>query len=427
MTKLLLVFIVALMLRLLLVFAAYHGDLNNNIVWGTVAVERGLNGFYGEGTSLTYDEPTNPAYKGVYWSFSVPNQPPLSIMIFAGSRLFWQAIENTIWWLNNTLPFFYSPLIWFWETKGMSFAIKLPGILADLGIALLIYNYFKQVKTGLALPLAAIWLFNPVSWYNSSIWGQTDSVVNFLGFAAILTLLQKRLIWFSLLFTLSLLFKSSLFIFLPVVFFISLWQRHRIVEWAKAIGASLLTIIVVTVWFHPAIDLLPWLVNLYKARILPGEIDYLTANAFNFWWLIDSGKTFDSSVYLGLPARIWGFIIAGLGIALIIKWLHRRLEDATVFYALALTGLLVFLFMTRMHERYLYPFFPSATILVGLVPGFIVPFTLLSVTHLLNLYHLFWAPTLPPLENLYTSVWFANILSIINLFVFVMVLRKART
>ena len=32
----------ALILRLSLVFVAYHGDLNNNISWATLSVERGL-------------------------------------------------------------------------------------------------------------------------------------------------------------------------------------------------------------------------------------------------------------------------------------------------------------------------------------------------------------------------------------------------
>lgn len=198
------------------------------------------------------------------------------------------------------------------------------------------------------------------------------------------------------------------------------------VEWTKAITVSLLEIIVIAVWFHPAPDLLPWIINLYQARILPGEIDYLTANAFNFWWLIDSGKSFDSSIYFGLPARIWGFVMAGLGIALIIKWLNRRLEDKTVFCALALIGLLVFLFMTRMHERYLYPFFPVATMLLGFTPNITGIYAVLSVTHILNLYHLFWEPSLLPLESLYKTGWFMQAIALVNIAVFIWFLISLR-
>jgi hypothetical protein len=119
--KMAVLFFIALTLRLGLVFTAYHGDLNNNISWGTLAVERGLSGFYG---SSDADD----------WEYSAPNQPPLSILMFAGVRVVWQVVENVSWWLNNNISIFPSPFIWFWEGRGMILLIKLPGILADLGV-----------------------------------------------------------------------------------------------------------------------------------------------------------------------------------------------------------------------------------------------------------------------------------------------------
>ena len=412
-----LVFFLALLLRLSLAFSAYHGDLNNNISWASLAVERGLSGFY-----------ENPPAGG--WPYSAPNQPPLTILMFAGARVIWQGIENASWWLNNNFEFFYSPFIWFWESQGMTLLVKLPGILADLGIGWLIYKYFSEKKKKLALPLAATWLFNPISWYNSSIWGQTDSLVNFLGLAAIFSLLSKNMTWFMVLFSLSLLFKGSLAIFVPVLFVVAILQRHSLWQWAKSAAASFATIVLVSIWFHPSANLVAWLINLYKDRILPGEIGYLTANAFNLWWLVDPGRTLDSTAFLGLPARAWGFAITFAGIGGIILWLSRRkrqgILEKRVLLALALVGLFTFLFMTRIHERYLYPFFPSATILLGLIPGMIIPYVILSITHLLNLYHLFWAPPLAPLEALYQFPAFAQTISVINILVFFYLLRLLR-
>ena len=149
--RLFIVFLLAFILRISLIFVAHHGDLNNNISWGTLAVERGLSGFY----------------EGEDWPFSAPNQPPLTILMLVGVRAIWQAVETTSWWLNNNINFFYSPFIWFWEEKGMTLLVKLPGILADLGIGWLIYEYFrKKNRIKLGLRLTTVWLFNPVIWYN---------------------------------------------------------------------------------------------------------------------------------------------------------------------------------------------------------------------------------------------------------------------
>lgn len=404
--KIALLFFLALIFRFFLVFAAYHGDLNNNISWGTLAVERGLVNFY-----------ENPPAGG--WPYSAPNQPPLTILMFASLVWVWKFIHNVAWWLNNNFPIFYSPFIWFWESRGMTLLVKLPSIFADLGIACLIY---RRVGFG----LSAVWLFNPVVWYNSTIWGQTDSVVNFLGLAAILFLLQKKLVHFAALFTASLLFKGSLAIFAPILFFFTLWQKHALVGWVKAGFWALIVVVATSVWFHPSIDLIPWLASLYQNRILPGEIGFLTANAFNFWWLVDPGRTLDSAIYFGLPARIWGFLAVLGGIAAIIWWLRKRLSDKAIFYSLITITLIIFLFMTRIHERYLYPFFPYATLLLGFMPSLWIPYLVLSATHLLNLYHLFWAPSFTSLEMLYANAWFAQALSIINMVSFVLILGLAK-
>lgn len=406
MKSLYVVFLLALILRFFVIFWAHHGDLNNNISWGTLAVERGLNNFY----------------EGEDWPYSAPNQPPLTILLFWVSRLIWQFIENTSWWLNNNLPAFPSSFIWFWESKGMDFLVKFPSIIADLGIAILIYNFFERTKK--ALFVSSVWLFNPLVWYNSSVWGQTDSVVNFLGLAGVLYLLKKDLARFAGFFTLSLLFKGSLAVFAPLLFAVVIWQKYTIKRWAHSVIVAVLTAVIVSIWFHPKLDLFLWLLTLYNERILPGEIGYLTANAFNFWWLIDSGKTLDSTVYFGLPARIWGFVITTGGVAGMIFWLKRNLSDKNLLFSLAAISLIAFLFMTRIHERYLYPFFPYATILLGYSANLIGVYAIISLGHLFNLYHLFWIPPIPFLENLFGHGTFPKAIASLNLVSFLWFLKR---
>lgn len=402
---LILIFIIALWLRFALVFVGYHGDLNNNISWADIAYERGLNGFYGS------DDAND-------WPYSAPNQPPLTILLFTSLRFVWDITARSFNYLNKNFQKFPSRTVWFWEESGMILLVKLPSILADLAIGYLIFKYLNKSKKykNKAFLISSIWLFNPLTFYNSSIWGQTDSIVNLIGLIAIFALHEKRLIKFCIFITLSLLFKGSLSLFLPILFVFALKQKHNIKTWGISAISSLLIIIATSIWFHPALSLPIWLFNLYKDRILPGEIGYLTANAFNFWWFIDPGKVLDSTKFLGITYRVIGFMITFTALSLISFWLVKnKITDKRLFISLAITSLVSFLFMTRMHERYLYPFFPIATLILAQVTWFIPIYVVLSLVHLLNLFHLFWVPTIDGLRAIYQYQWFTDSLAFITL------------
>lgn len=402
MKKIFIIFIFALVLRLSSVFVAHHGDLNNNISWGNIALERGLNGYY----------------EGSNWPYSNPNQPPLTILAFAGTSYIWKSVEDASWFLNNKFKAFPSSFIWFWEEKGMDLTVKLPGIIADILIGYLVYKFLKERNNKHTILLTSVWLFNPVTWYNSAIWGQTDPVVNLLGFVSVIFLLKKDLVKSLVFLTLSILFKGSLVIFIPIIVAYAIFQKHSLKKWLMAVFFALTTTILSSVWFHPKLDLFIWLFNLYKNRIFPGEIGYLTANSFNFWWLINPGKVLDSTLYFGIPGRVWGIIILLIAFVILAFYLRKKQSEKRLFISLAVISLISFLFMTRIHERYLYPLFIPLTILLGSVSGMVTPYIILSLTHLLNLYHLFWAPGIPVLEKLYLNQIFPKAISLINCTVF---------
>lgn len=423
---------IAFIFRLFFVGVAHHGDLNNNISWGQELWNRGIVDYYGSPDAND-------------WPYSAPNQPPLTILLFGGTVWVYDTVDLVSKFLNESIGLFPSSFVWFWEANGMDLVVKFPGIFADLGIGWMIYKYFKQKakknkqekleKTGLIL--STIWLFNPVSWYNSSMWGQTDSVVNFLGMMGIFGLLGvigpryvkaskgSKLAWFAVWFTLSVLFKGSLLIFLPLLLILVIKQKYSLRDYVFACCYALFVTFLVSIWFYPRVDFPLWFIDLYQNRILPGEIGYLTANAFNFWWLVDSGNTLDSTVLFGLPARIWGMVAGIGGIVGVGYWFARgKLTDRRVFLSMALTSVITFLFMTRVHERYLYPFFPSATVLLGLIPIAQVPYVIYSVTYTLNMYHLFWAPSVQQLEALFKDYsWTAMIISVVNVLTFGFLLR----
>jgi Gpi18-like mannosyltransferase len=275
----------------------------------------------------------------------------------------------------------------------------------------------KKVK--LRTSLTALWLFNPLTFYNSSIWGQTDPIVNLLGIISIFFLINKKLIPSVLFFTMSLLFKGSLVIFLPLLLLIWVVQKHTIKEWLRAILISAFFSLIITIWFHPYFDLPLWLLNLYTQRFFPGEVGYLTANAFNLWYLVNPGKVLDNSLYYGVSAHTIGYVISILiSVFLLIKTKASLTKEKTILFLLSAMALSSFLFFTRIHERYLYPFFPVATLLIAFIPELIFPYLIFSFIFLLNMYNLFWAPGIPFLENSLLNTSLPVVLSIINLLVF---------
>lgn len=396
----LLVFLGAFLLRIVFLLSAHHGDLNNNISWGQILVERGSVGYY----------------EGKVWPYSAPNQPPLTILMFGGLMYLYSFIEKLVRDLNNSYSLFPSQFIWFWEQHGKDILVKIPSVLADLAIGYLIYKYFVKLKRGVvAVGLSALWLFNPVIWFNSSIWGQTDSIVNLVGLLGVLALTEKKLLRSTIWFTLSILFKGSLFVLAPVLLFFAVGQKYSIKIWIKAALVSIVIMYFICLPFYPSITLPVWLYNLYINQFLPGEIGFLTANAFNFWWLVDSGKTLDSNIYLGLSARIWGFLLSITGIVVLLNYLRNKLDNKSVFLALSVSALITFLFMTRIHERYLYPFFPTGTIVLGFMPQLLIPYILLSLVHVFNLFHLFPMPWQIDLKFLYNINFFVPLLAMSNL------------
>lgn len=396
----LIVYIFAVLLRFSVILIAHHGDLNNNISWGQIAAQKGLNGFYGSSDS---DD----------WPYSAPNQPPLTILTFAATANVWGVINDKVTDFNWRYKIFPSKFVWFWEESGWDFLIKTPSLFADLCIGYFIYFFLKRKKRKNAILFASIWLFNPISWYNSSIWGQTDSIVNLFGLLAISNLLNKNLLKFSFWFSLSFLFKASLGVFVPLLIYVVLNQQYKIKVWVKSTFVILLTTFSVGIWFHPKLDYFIWLYNLYRERILPGEIGYLTANAFNFWWLVNPGDVRDSMVFFGLTARLIGIILSLFFVFILIYKIHKRLSVDNILFGLATSALIIFIFMTRIHPRYLYPFFPLMTICLSYINKLKFPFIVLTLAHLANIYYLFWIPDIPLVKSLYSDMLFTNSISIL--------------
>lgn len=160
---------------ILMLFSASHPDIGNHVDWGNRFFEYTPKNFY----------------TAEIWSVSKPNQPFGSIYLFAVVSKIYKSLMSFSWYLNNNFPIFPSKLILIFESSLHHWLLKIPFIAADIVIAFIIYKIGQKYFSKKSLLAAGLFLFNPVVIYNSTIWGQTDSLINLLALAGIFLLTQK--------------------------------------------------------------------------------------------------------------------------------------------------------------------------------------------------------------------------------------------
>lgn len=314
----------------------------------------------------------------------------------------------------------------FWNTYNPLFLllIKIPYILADLGIGMLIflivkklinsaYNKLYRLKLSLIAPL--LYLFNPVAIYNSAIWGQTDSLGTFFAlFAMYLAMLDKIAIS-SVVLSLAFFLKVQTNIFILLTF-LYIFIRFGISKTIKAIAITTLSSLVLNTpyllshTFDKVVDTILTSFNYFP---------YISLNAYNIpWFLSPPGrpdKILDTEILLGgLTFKTFGLVLFAFALLLsFINLLSTRYKilsakNSTNDINLALissSAFSVFAFYmlpTQMHERYIFPIFAFIPILILLKSRELtnkIIFIALTFTILLNL-HLVMLLNYPDTTNL---------------------------
>ncbi len=403
--------LIALVIRLFLLFtSSFHPDLPNHIDWGIRFWQYGSKVFY----------------EGNFWGVSWPNQPYGSILLFAFISKLKDFIFAIFWYLNTHFSVFPSIIVTILEKNLHIWLVKLPFVLADLGIGVLIYKIIHSQFPSKAILAAAVFLFNPLVIYNSTVWGQTDSLINLLALLGFWLTFKNRLIIGPFIFLSTFLFKLSLIIYLPIFIILLLTKLDKIKYWLTSIILFLLFMYLLAIPFTPDRPVIDWIRYMYTNRVLPRQGNMLNGNAFNLWFFLYS---FDygaketmlignfTAKQIGLFLSIFSFIPVYIKLFLS----KHRLTD--YLWALLLVSFSTFLFLTNIHERYLYPIFPISTLMLFLKPK-IFNFKLLvttSIIHLLNLYNLWFYPKILPLQNilLYNHFLICRFFSLVLFAIFV--------
>ena len=316
--------------------------------------------------------------------------------------------------------------------------LKLPAILADLGIAWLVWSMVRELGGGRRAALfgAAIIVANPIFWFDSVVWGQVDSVGVLVLLLAVRELWRDRPERAAILTVAAAVIKPQLGILVPIVAAVAIrralapaggygaeaapgepsgpdagrtttgWERRvrgpiRIVTTGLA---GLLTAVALSLPFKLSIFAL-----VGQVASAAGGYPYLTVNAFNPWalleldgdgmarnhtWVCDLLVTSSASqqgcgapfLFGAVPAVVVGTALLLLAVGAITLVVARRPDRLTILVGVAVMAIAFFVVPTRVHERYLFPVYAVGAILAAVSFRWRIAYVALAAATLANMY-----------------------------------------
>lgn len=310
---------------------------------------------------------------------------------------------------------------------GVGDLIKVPPILADLGLAWLAWSMVLELGASVraARIAALVVVLNPITWFDSVVWGQVDSV------GLVFLLLGLRELWrdrperSAVLTVVAAIIKPQLGILIPLVAVVTIRRALRPVggygaeapparratttgwEWRVRGPLRILTTGAVGVLTAVALS---WPFGLS----IPGLVDqifktasgypYLSVNAYNPWalvtvggtgiaqnsgWVPDVGGTASSvpPFAIGLiPGVVIGSALLALAFVVVATLVARRPDRLTMLVGLTVLALAFFVLPTRVHERYLFPLVALGAILAAISVRWRFAYVASSVATFANMY-----------------------------------------
>ena len=298
-------------------------------------------------------------------------------------------------WLLGNAPASALPLL-----------LKVPAVLADLGIALVIcWAARRWLGERAGLIAAALYLFIPATWYDSALWGQVDAVGALLLVASLVLLIERQSEAAIALAVLAILVKPQEAIGLVVVLPV-LVRRHLILPGSRwrlltSAAAGVAALVLPLVPFD--IGGIAGLLRLFQSDA--DRYSVLTANAFNLWALVGSTPlaqifggsggswTPDSLIVAGGIAAVTLGATLLVAIGLVVAGgLLIRDGRVPILLGFAVVAFAFYAVPTRVHERYLFPFFTAGALLAAEFVATSAGYLVVGALNAINLHAVLAAP-----------------------------------
>jgi Gpi18-like mannosyltransferase len=317
------------------------------------------------------------------------------------------------------------------------YVLKIPSIVADIGSALLIYRMLDKQRPAVQLFATAVYLFFPCALLVGAVWGQVDSILAFFLLLTIYFIARNKPVAAAIAFSLGFLIKPQAIAALP---FLAFWIiRDNPLKWddftafvrylippyskgekaphnplviAECILFPLILVLLLVIPFFgnvqghlPFFEYQPW--KLFKVLYNAANVPTYRVNsfwAFNFWntgGIFKMGFKCDlagacggdakATQFLGMSTRWWSLIMLGSALASIIVVLRNARGTGYLALGTALSTMAFYMFLTRMHERYVFPAFLPLLLAAALIQSRFLwgIFVTMAAVHFLNLYQVF--------------------------------------
>lgn len=351
-TRLLLILLLIAFIGRIVLAPIMHGhptDITNFKAWSITLTKVGLGRFFND---VWCDYP--PAYLYVLWS------------------------------IGNIYRIF-DPNFANWTSIPFTMLIKLPAIIAEtINIALIFYIIRKYTNYQLSFLAAIIYACQPAMIFESSFWGQIDSVIFLFQLLSIYCLLKNNSILAIIFTAIGVLIKPQGLILLPLILFIAIRKK----QWMNILVGGTISFLIATLFTIPFTKEAPltWLWEHYieQAKLYP----YSSIQTFNLWSFTGLWKS-DARTILGISHGAWGLILFALVYIGILAFVYIKSKDEegeklSILHACTLIMIAFFLFPTRMHERYLFSGVSFLAISAALNHKWRIPYLLYSLTFLIN-------------------------------------------
>lgn len=289
-----------------------------------------------------------------------------------GSWLGWAKSVSSVGFAN-----FYASSSWTQYTPGFIYylfaigrlgfindlAIKIPVLLSDVFLGVIIWNLVRKTNPKFALPAFFLYTLNPLVIFDGSVWGQIDGILTlFLFLSAFYLIEKKKLLWSVFFWSLAFLIKPQSIAIAPIFILVILLKKFSFKSILISAGLGIATIFLLS-WpfFKNPVTGLP-----QHIIAMADYYHYTSVNAFNIWTWVGMWKS-DAAKFLGLSLYGWGsaFIIFFDALALYI-FRNKLGKKANYYLLFAILSLSFFVFPTKVHERYLFPFFAFLLTAAGL-------------------------------------------------------------
>lgn len=352
------VWIIALIiiLRLFLVtLSSYRIDMNSWQAWSARLVEVTPLHFY----ASNYFSDYFPGYLYMLWFLGVS-----FTHLFSQSSIFSLSFEYYLKFFTNVF---------------------------DFGTAYYIYKIVARYKKDIALVAPILYLLNPALLFNSSVMGQVDGILTFLLIISAYCLIElKNLYQWSLFSALALLIKPQGLAIFPV-FLISLFKEKF--RQSKIYSLILIPILII-IFSIPFFIKDPVLGIFHLFQKSANVYPYTGMFTYNLWSFTGWWKN-DNTIWLFLSYQKIGILLYLLSLLLILIPIlkYNIFKDKfSIYFAMALSSMSFFIFLTRMHERYLFPFFAFFLVAVFIKRSFFLALVYIgfSLIHFTNLWHVYY-------------------------------------